>query len=198
MDENPAEAVLKRLMEGNRRFAEGRAGRSRNDPLRRDELVGGQKPVAAILGCADSRVPPELVFDQGLGDLFVVRGAGHVADGTNLGSLEFAVANLGVPLIVVLGHEGCGAVQAAVAFADAGEAPDGHLAAVVEAIEPVPGASGVSREARVDATIREHVRQTAERVRNAAPVLSERAKAGQLRVVAAIYRLGDGRVELID
>jgi carbonic anhydrase len=192
------ERVLQSLMEGNRRFVEGRSERPRSDPGRRMELTGGQIPVAAILGCADSRVPPELVFDQGLGDLFVLRGAGHVADDTNLGSLEYAVVRLGVRLILVLGHEDCGAVQGALATADSVDAPEGYLAAVLQAIVPAVAAPNLPPEARVNATIREHARRTADRVRYAAPVLSARAASGELRVVAAVYRLSDGRVELLD
>ena len=109
---NP-QATMQFLLDGNRRFVEDRLERPHADGTRRRELVGGQKPLAAVLGCSDSRVPPELVFDQGLGDLFVVRSAGQLADDSNLGSLEFAVAVLGVRLIVVLGHEDCGAVSAA-------------------------------------------------------------------------------------
>jgi len=198
MSDKTPDHIWQRLLDGNRRFAEGRSERPRNDPGRRAELVGGQRPLAAVLGCSDSRVPPELVFDQGLGDLFVVRGAGYVAHDTNLGSLEFAVANLGVNLIVVLGHEGCGAVSAAVAATDSGEAPAGHLATVVEAINPVGGGPDISREAQLDAAIRDHTRRTAELVRRADPVLKARVTSGELRVVAAYYRLSDGRVELLD
>jgi carbonic anhydrase len=192
------EQVLEHLIDGNRRFVEGRAERPRGGPRRRDELVGGQNPIAAVFGCADSRVPPELIFDQGLGDLFVVRGAGYVADDTNLGSLEFAVAELGVPLILVLGHENCGAVRAAVASAESGHAPEGHVAAIVKAIDLAGNRTGSSFDARVDAIVRDHTRQTADRVRNAAPVLTERIASGELRVAAAVYRLADGQVEILD
>jgi carbonic anhydrase len=192
------EATLQLLMDGNQRFVEGRSEHPRQDRARRDAVIGGQKPMAAILGCADSRVPPELVFDQGLGDLFVVRGAGEVADDTNLGSLEYAVANLGVRLIVVLGHTDCGAVSAAVASADAGDPPEGYVAAVLDAIDTVGAESDLSFEDRVDATVRDHTQRTADLVRNAAPVLNSRVASGDLLVVAAVYRLTDGRIELLD
>lgn len=198
MSKKAPQEVLQLLLDGNRRFAGGRAEHPHDDPGRRKELVSEQEPLAAIFACADSRVPPELVFDQGLGDLFVVRGAGHIADDTNLGSLEFAVMELGVNLIVVLGHERCGAVGAAVTYADSGDAPEGHVAAVLNAIDPVEAAPGMSLEACVAATIREHTKRTAKLIRKADPVLSARVASGELRVVAAVYRLTDGRVELLD
>ena len=119
--------ILASLLEGNVRFREGRPEHPQQDPARRVDLAEGQNPKAAILSCADSRVPSELIFDQGLGDLFVVRGAGQIADETNLASLEYAVAMLGVRLIVVVGHESCGAVQAALDVEESGEPLPGHL-----------------------------------------------------------------------
>ena len=144
------EAVLKTLLTGNERFVAGTATRPHAGYARRSELVKGQHPVAAVIGCADSRVAPELLFDQGLGDLFVVRVAGNVAEPGVIGSVEYAAEHLGTPLVVVLGHEGCGAVKST--LDGAGE--DGNLGSLVKDIRPGGGAGvqvgpgGLRRRAR--------------------------------------------------
>jgi carbonic anhydrase len=129
--------ALTRLKEGNRRFIDSQATHPRGDGTRRQELVSGQRPFSIILGCADSRVAPELVFDEGLGDLFVIRVAGNIADDVVLGSIEYAVAHLGVNLVVVLGHQSCGAVNAAVENVDVkGPATQTHIDSLIDAIRP--------------------------------------------------------------
>ncbi|HEY7392870.1 MAG TPA: carbonic anhydrase [Bryobacteraceae bacterium] len=127
-----ADTALTRLLDGNQRYARHKERHPDQSAARQKELAGGQHPFAVILGCADSRVPPELLFDQGLGDLFVIRVAGNIVDDAVLGSIEYAVEHLGTKLILVLGHENCGAVSAAV---EGGEAA-GHLRAVGTAIQP--------------------------------------------------------------
>jgi carbonic anhydrase len=198
MSTKTPEELLQVLMDGNKRFASGNPERPRSDAMRRRELVGGQRPIAAILGCADSRVPPELIFDQGLGDLFVIRVAGNLADDTDLGSLEYAVAHLDVQLIIVLGHENCGAVSAAVEFADSGGIPEGYLASVLDPIDPVAAKPGLPFEARVNETARRHALKMADAVRNAGPTLRTHAASGELKVVAAMYRLADGRIDFLE
>ena len=173
---NPGQA-LKRLQDGNERFVAGTPTQVTKDAKRRAEVANGQKPFAIIVSCSDSRVGPEVVFDQGLGDIFVVRAAGHVVDDVGLGSIEYAVEHLGSSLILVLGHERCGAVAAAVARGKT----SGHVPAIVKAIKPaVAKAKGQPGDA-VDNTVRAHVREVARQLRNAGPLLAERAKRDNLR-----------------
>jgi len=183
-----------RLLDANARWAQGRssAGESRA-PVRRAALVRSQAPVAAVLGCSDSRVPVELVLDQGLGDLFVVRTAGHVLDTSVVGSLEYAVGQLGVGLLVVLGHEGCGALAAAGAVLEGAPLPDGALGEVVEALRPAVEEAR-RRGARTPLEVsRHHARSTAQLLQRSA-VLGSAAERGALEVVAASYSLLTGLV----
>ncbi|RIQ11280.1 carbonic anhydrase, partial [Jiangella rhizosphaerae] len=138
-----ADDVWAVLAAGNERFASGRPRHPHEDRPYRESLVSGQHPIACVLSCADSRVAPELVFDQGLGDLFTVRSAGEVLDDAVVGSIEYAVEHVAVPLVVVLGHAGCGAVRAAVEVVRGGPAPAGSIAALVRAIEPAVRTVGV-------------------------------------------------------
>jgi len=187
---NPGQS-LKRLQDGNERFV---AGTPTQVTKRRAEVANGQNPFAIIVSCSDSRAGPEVVFDQGLGDIFVVRTAGHIVDDVGLGSIEYAVEHLGSSLILVLGHERCGAVAAAVG----GGKTSGHVPAIVKAIKPaVAKAKGQPGDA-VDNTVRAHVREVARQLRNAGPLLAERAKSGQLKVVGARYDLDTGRAEVIE
>jgi carbonic anhydrase len=188
-----AEQAWQRLMEGNARFVAGNATHPGQTSQRRTELTNGQAPFAIVLTCADSRVAPELFFDQGLGDLFVIRNAGNLLDDHVIGSMEYAVEHLHVPLIVVVGHEKCGAVSAAVA---GGEAP-GHIRSVVEAIEPaVEKAKGQPGD-RVDNTVRAHALRGAEILNRVGPILNEAIHDGKLMVIAARYDLGTGRIEAL-
>src|SRR6266516_6255968 len=158
---------------------------------RRAELTKSQHPFAIIVGCSDSRVPPEIVFDQGLGDLFVLRVAGNVIDDHSLGSIEYAVDHLSVQLIVVLGHQRCGAVKAAKeTIAAKGEAP-AHIQSLVTAIQPAVEATV---QGDLEATVRENVKNVVRALRSSAPVLKAKVDSGELKVVGAYYSLDTGSV----
>jgi carbonic anhydrase len=188
--------VWQHLLAGNQRFVQGRA-QARNLPELRRRLAQGQQPQAAVLCCSDSRVPPELIFDQSLGDLFVVRTAGLVLDPTSLGSLEYAVAHLLVPLLTILGHESCGAVTAAVAHPEAGE---GHIGAIIEQISPAVAQAqptGKTGPDLVEAATDSHLQYLAETLRRRSPIIREAMEAGRLEVVVAKYFLHVGQVRLL-
>ena len=183
----PDEA-LNRLKAGNERFASSKESTSKPVAARRAETAGGQNPFAIVVGCADSRTAPEIVFDQGIGDLFVVRTAGNLVDDYALGSIEYAVEHLGVRLIVVLGHERCGAVTAALA----GSSAPGHINALVRDIQPaVVAAKGKEGDALANA-IHENDLAVAAKIRKQAE-LGE--LASQVRVVEGYYDLDTGKVE---
>ena len=187
----PTEA-LARLKEGNKRFTEGKLEHPRQTAKRRAELATSQHPFAIVLGCADSRTSPEVVFDQGLGDVFVVRVAGNVLNNETVASIEYAVAHLGAQLIVVLGHERCGAVKAAKeTIAAKAEAP-GHIQSLVKAIQPAVEAT---LSGDVEATAKANVQNVAQALRDSAPILKEKVAAGTVSVVGAHYDLDTGAVE---
>lgn len=191
-----AENAMKLLMEGNKRYMADRSAGPHRNSKRRAEVAKGQQPFAVIVSCSDSRVPPELLFDQGFGDLFVIRTAGHVVDSVALGSIEYAVDHLGTKLIVVLGHERCGAVSAAVA---GGEAP-ANIKSVVEAIKPaVEKCKGKSSHGHgcdlVCSAVKSNVKLVAEKMRTS-PIIAELMEDGLLKVVGAYYDLEDGNVTL--
>jgi carbonic anhydrase len=188
----PDEA-LARLMAGNQRYVAARAEHPRQDAARRRELSGGQNPFAIILGCSDSRVAPELIFDQGLGDLFIIRVAGNVVDDLILGSIEYAAEHLHTPLMVVLGHSKCGAVLATVA----GGELDGHLPELAEAIQPAVERAKAQEGDLINNSIRENVLMVAEQLRESQPIMAKLVKAGKLKVVAARYDLDSGQVALL-
>jgi carbonic anhydrase len=181
-------------MEGNKRYVRHKEQHPDESMARRKELETGQHPFAVILGCADSRVPPELLFDQGLGDLFVIRVAGNLVDDDVLGSIEYAVEHLDTKLIMVLGHEKCGAVSAAV---EGGDVP-GHLKALVEAIQPSVDATRNDPGDRVHNCVIANARRVAGQIRASEPVLKEAIEKGGLKVVAADYLLDSGKVNLLD
>lgn len=193
MPDTSWQSALARLRDGNARYQAFRQSHPRLDPEWRAELATGQNPFAAVLGCADSRVPPELIFDQGLGDLFVVRVAGNVLDETVVGSLEFAVDRLNVPLVLVLGHERCGAVTAALADSQPPGALGGLVARVALALRGA--ALPADGPARVDAAARANARHVAAALREALPALSG---TGRTRVLPAFYSLEDGAVETLE
>jgi carbonic anhydrase len=188
--------ALDRLLEGNRRWQERRPEHPHEGAEIRAALTAGQHPFATVLSCVDSRVPPELVFDQGLGDLFAVRTAGQVLDDAVLGSIAFGAGELGIRLVLVLGHSSCGAVGAAVDAADTGEEPLGHLAALVEAIAPSVPPSGPDRAARVAIAVDANVAAVVEALRADAD-LAESVAHGDLTIVGARYDLGSGAVTLL-
>jgi len=212
----PAEAISK-LKDGNGRFTSGNQqhphesseertqmsinshenlGMSTADAAkRREELANAQHPFAVIVGCADSRVPPEIVFDQGLGDLFVLRVAGNVIDDHSLGSTEYAVDHLSVRLIVVLGHQRCGAVKAAKeTIAAKGKAP-AHIQSLVTAIRPAVEAT-VHDD--LEATVKANVKDVVQALRSSVPVLKPKVDSGELRVIGAYYSLDTGAVSFLD
>jgi carbonic anhydrase len=190
----PAEATS-RLKEGNGRYTNGNSQHPRQSSEEREKLTNSQHPFAIVLGCADSRVPAEIVFDQGLGDLFVVRVAGNVIDDHSLGSIEYAVDHLAVRLIVVLGHQRCGAVQAAKdTIAANGKAP-GHIQSLVTAIEPAVEAT-VKDD--LEATVKANVKNVVQALRSSTPVLKAKIDAGELKVVGAYYSLDTGAVAFTD
>ncbi|HTS18241.1 MAG TPA: carbonic anhydrase [Verrucomicrobiae bacterium] len=189
-----ADDAITRLKAGNERFVAGNLLHPNATPDRRADVAKGQAPFAIIVGCSDSRVGPEVVFDQGLGDLFVVRTAGNVVDDVALGSIEYAADHLGAPVILVLGHTRCGAVAAAVA---GGEAP-GHIGSIVEKIEPAVKATKGMAGDPVDNAVRANVRNVVRHLHNASPILSKLIKAGKLRVVGACYDLDSGRVDYLE
>ncbi len=186
--------IWQELISGNKRFAEGNPTHPNQSMARRQEMAKGQNPRAAVLACADSRVSPEIVFDQGLGDLFVVRVAGNVVNDPILGSLEYAVEHLGTRLIVVLGHRRCGAVAAACA---GGEAP-GHIGSLVQSLAPAVDKISASEEGRVDWVAKENVRMMAKSLRSCGPSLEELVRQGKLEVAGAFYNLDTGAVEIVE
>jgi len=189
---SPDEAQV-RLQEGNARFVSGAMRHGDQSPERRHELSKGQKPYAVVLGCSDSRVGPELIFDEGLGDLFVVRLAGNTADAAGMGSIEYAVEHLGAKLVVVLGHDHCGAVSAAV---KGGEVP-GHIGVLVEALRPALKAGKTHPGDAVENVVRANALLTRDQLRHSQPILKKLAESGEVRIIAAEYHLDTGQVEIL-
>ena len=197
----PANQALERLRKGNHRYVAELGRSALSVEARRRQLVEGQEPFAVILGCADSRVPAELVFDQGLGDLFVIRVAGNIATPSQIGSVEFAVERLGTRLVVVLGHSGCGAVAATLEeLADPAETSLPNLASIVECIRPhvEPLLATESRDALLPAAVRANIRAAAHRLRTDSPFLTQRLTDDELLVVGAEYCLASGVVDFFD
>ena len=181
---------MDRLMQGNERFTSGKMSHLNQNDVRRAEVATGQKPFAIVVSCSDSRVPPEMVFDQGLGDLFVVRTAGHVVDPVAMGSIEFAVAKLGARQILVMGHERCGAVQAALE----GSTVPGSIGAVLADIKPAVGGPTTATPEALDGAIAKQARAVAQQIRTASPVLTPMIQDGSLQVAAGVYDLDSGKV----
>ncbi len=202
MSEKPTpDQVWEEMRRGNARFVAGEPRHPRQDADRRHELANGQRPRAALFGCADSRLAAEIIFDKGLGDLFVVRNAGQVVSDSVIGSLEYAVAVLNVPLIVVLAHDACGAVQAAIDSTDADSpALPPHIwrliAPIVPAVRRVQRASAVDGVApdSIDAEEvgREHLRDTVTELLHSSELISDAVAEGRLAIVGANYRLAEG------
>ncbi|UPO77575.1 carbonic anhydrase [Arthrobacter sp. Helios] len=192
----PAEA-WQRLRDGNDRFIAGRSQHPNQDAPRRSSLVNQQNPFAVIFGCSDSRLAAEIIFDLGLGDAFVVRTAGQVTDDAVLGSLEYSVGVLGVPLIVVLGHDSCGAVTATKESVDTGSMPAGHVRTLVERITPSVLAAQRNGLSEVNDMVVEHTRQTAERLVEDSRLISNAVATGRAAVVGLSYHLAEGRAELV-
>lgn len=186
-----------RLMEGNERWVDGTLQHPDRDPKRRKFVAEAQDPYGVILSCIDSRVPPELVFDTGLGDLFVLRTGGQVVGPVVTGSVEYGPMTSGTPLIVVLGHQRCGAVKASYEAIRDGRTLPGNLSAISEALRPAYEATVKQKAADpVDAMVRIHVKQTAANLRSNKD-LAPLVKKGDLAVVSAYYSLDTGRVEVL-
>ncbi len=193
----PAQAFTT-LMDGNARFVNGESNHPNQDAARRASLVSTQHPFAVVFGCSDSRLAAEIIFDLGLGDAFVVRTAGHVIDNTVLGSLEYSVDYLNVPLIVVLGHDSCGAVTATKAAVATGEMPAGFVRDLVERITPsVLTSLRKDPDSGLSEMIEEHVKQTAARLVENSPILAGAVARQRTAVVGLTYRLSDGRADLV-
>ena len=188
-------AAWRALREGNERFVDGRPEHPSQSIEHRASLAEAQRPIAVLFGCADSRVAAEIIFDQGLGDMFVVRTAGHVMDSAVLGSIEYAVGVLDVPLIVVLGHDSCGAVQATLAALDEGKVPGGYVRDVVERVSSSIMLGRRDGLARPDEFEARHVIETGKQLMSLSNVVAQRVDRGELAVVGASYRLAEGRVE---
>jgi carbonic anhydrase len=186
----------KALKEGNERFVAGKPEHPSQGIEHRASLAGEQRPTAVVFGCADSRVAAEIIFDQGLGDMFVVRTAGHVMDSAVLGSLEYAVTILNVPLIVVLGHDSCGAVKATLSALDDGQVPSGFVRDVVERVTPSILLGRRDGLTRVDEFEARHVTETAAQLIARSSAISDRIAAGGLAIVGVTYHLADGKVTL--
>jgi carbonic anhydrase len=185
--------ALEMLVAGNQRYVAGKAEHPHQSAERRAEVLAGQHPFATVLSCADSRVPPEVFFDQGIGDLFIIRNAGNLADDVVLGSIEYGAEHLGVPLVMVLAHTKCGAVTATV---QGGEAP-GHIGSIVEAIMPaVEATKGQPGDAVLNATLAS-MRLTIDKIKTCEPILAEMVKHGKMMVVGGLYHLDTGVVEVL-
>lgn len=187
--------ALDSLVQGNARFMSEESSHPNQDGARRALMTTGQRPYAAVLACSDSRVPVEIIFDQGIGDLFVIRTAGEITDLSVLASLEFAVVGLGVPLVVVLGHESCGAINAAKTALDTGELPPGFQRVMVEKVMPsllVARAEG--KESSENYEYR-HVMEVAAHLVDRSPQVLQLLREGRVGVVGMRYRLSDGLTE---
>lgn len=200
--EGPAAALspdqaLERLLAGNRRYVENPQSCVADMVRRRAETAGGQAPWAAVLSCADSRVPPELIFGGlTLGELFVVRNAGNILDGGALGTLEYGAAVLKAPLIMVLGHSRCGAVAAACDVVAKNATFPGAIGPMIEPIVPAALSARAGEGDFVARAARENVRRSVARLKAAGPILADAAKAGTVRIVGAHYDLASGQVDV--
>jgi carbonic anhydrase len=185
------EAALARLQEGNARFIEDKLDGKLQNSSRRGQLTGGQSPYAIILSCADSRVVPELTFDTGLGEIFVIRVAGNVANTSSIASIEYAVAHLGTNLIVVLGHESCGAVTAAIAGGDNGH----NLNMLLAHVNPAIAAS--ESDAPVNTVVKKNAELTGKELAARSSIIGNAASSGKLKIMPAYYNLGSGAVDFL-
>lgn len=184
---------LQKLVDGNKRFTDSKQIHSNQTSERRLEVAKGQKPFAVVVTCSDSRVPPEIIFDQGLGDLFVIRTAGNIIDDIGLGSIEYAVEHLGVQLIVVLGHEKCGAVDAAVKGGHA----EGHIQNLIDAIRPAVEKERKNKGDLLDNSVKANVLRVVDQLNSSEPILKEFVHEKKLTVVGARYDLDDGAVAIL-
>jgi carbonic anhydrase len=185
-----ADESIKKLEDGNKRYIESKPTHQNQTSTRRTEVANGQKPFAVIVTCSDSRVPPEILFDHGIGDLFVIRTAGNILDDIGLGSIEYAVEHLHVPLVVVLGHERCGAVSAAV---EGGNAP-GHIKALVSNIKRAVEKARSKKGDLLENSIKQNVENVVAQISKSKPILDELVHEKKIKVIGARYDLDDGAV----
>ena len=183
--------IIEKLKSGNERYVADKAIGELRDQQRRSELTGGQQPFAIILSCADSRVVPELIFDTGIGELFVIRVAGNVANTSSVASIEYAVAHLGTRAIVVLGHESCGAVTAAAQGGDNGENLNHLLGHITPAVKASPEGSSINDMVHTNA------KMTADELINSSNIIRDAVDAGNLVIAPAYYNLGSGVVDFL-
>ena len=195
--ETPAQA-WQALRQGNDRFIAGLREHPNQDADRRTALAEGQRPFALVFGCSDSRVAAEIVFDRGLGDLYVVRTAGHVVDTAVLGSIEFGVDLLDIPLVVVLGHDGCGAVIATLRAHETGEMPGGFVRDIVERVGPSVITGRLAGHDELDEVIDEHTRHTAQLLIERSAVIAKRVADGRCAVVGVNYTLAEGNAKILE
>lgn len=188
-----ADQALKKLTDGNKRYALLKQKHPNQGLKRRAEVSKGQKPFAVIVGCSDSRIPPEILFDQGLGDIFVIRVAGNIVDDVALGSIEYAVDHLNAKLVVILGHSKCGAVTATV---QGGEA-HGHIGSIVKAIVPAVKKAKGKKGDLTDNAIRINTELVTKQVKTSAPIIAKLVRAGKIKVVGAYYDIDSGLVEIL-
>jgi carbonic anhydrase len=196
-----ADEALRELLDGNHRFRSGNRLTPRGRPEEFLALTHGQFPEAVVVSCADSRVPPEILFDVGVGDIFVVRVAGNVIGGAGVsvkGSIEYAVAELNVPLILVLGHSGCGAVKSAIKHIDDRDSLPGAISGLVELIKPAVAMSKGMPGNPLENAVRKNVEIGVERLQELEPIVAPRVKARKVKVVGGVYDLLNGAVTLID
>lgn len=189
---------LQKLMDGNKRFVSDKLSAKQACDIKRKELTTGQKPFAIVLTCSDSRVPPELIFDQFLGDIFVVRVAGNIVDPIELGSIEYAAEHLNSPLLFILGHSKCGAVKATL---EAKGKPEGNIGAIVKKIQPAAAAAkkkGGTADQVLDTAIQENVKNVYGDIMKKSSIISHLAKEGKLKIAAGEYMLDTGKVNMID
>lgn len=188
------EEILQKLMDGNKRFVDGQALYPHHDPTRRNEISEAQYPFAVVLCCSDSRVPPEIIFDQGLGDLFTVRVGGNIVNNEILGSIEYAVHYLGVRFVLVLGHENCGAVNAAVLW----DSADGHMDFKLKAIKPAVELAKEMEGNIVENSSKCNVELVIDKIKSAEPILSKLSKSKELTIMGGYYNLKSGVVDIIN
>jgi carbonic anhydrase len=182
--------ALDRLLEGNKRYVSAQLQHPHQGADRRHELERTQHPFACILACADSRVPPEIIFDEGLGDLFVVRVAGNVVDDAVTGSIEYAVEHLGTPIVVVMGHQSCGAVQATIG----GGEPKTHIQSLIEAIAPAVAIAKKEKGDLLANAVRANVQLVVKQLQQSKPILVERVENGSIKIVGGVYQFNTGEV----
>ncbi|MCM1014135.1 MULTISPECIES: carbonic anhydrase [Brevibacterium] len=187
----------KRLQEGNRRFVNDEPEHPNQDTARREAVTADQKPFVTLFGCADSRVAAEMIFDVGIGDMFVVRNAGQVIDPVTLGSLEYGVEMLGTPLLVVLGHDSCGAVTAAYNAYDTGETPPGFISDVVARILPTVARARKNHRTTVNETVVQNTIDTVEKIMQLSTLISRAVEEGRLIIVGMTYQLHDGHTTVV-